>query len=132
MTDTIESTGNANTGGSARGAAISTLRLPELQVLAAQLGVAGTSKMRKSDLMDAIKTKRGGGRAETAAPTAAARSTVEHADAPVAQRTAPAVVRAERVQTERVQPERTQTERVQPERTQPERTPDVRLAPGET
>ena len=117
MTDTIESTGNANTGGSARGAAISTLRLPELQVLAAQLGVAGTSKMRKSDLMDAIKTKRGGGRAETAAPTAAARSTVEHADAPVAQRTAPAVVRAERVQTER---------------TQPERAPDVRLAPGET
>ena len=132
MTDTIESTGNANTGGSARGAAISTLRLPELQVLAAQLGVAGTSKMRKSDLMDAIKTKRGGGRAETTAPTAAARSTVEHADAPVAQRTEPAVVRAERVQPERVQPERTQTERVQPERTQPERTPDVRLAPGET
>ena len=128
MTDTIESTGNANTGGSARGAAISTLRLPELQVLAAQLGVAGTSKMRKSDLLDAIKTKRGGGRAETAA----ARSTVEHADAPVAQRTEPAVVRAERVQPERVQPERTQTERVQPERTQPERTPDVRLAPGET
>ena len=122
MTDTIESTGNANTGGSARGAAISTLRLPELQVLAAQLGVAGTSKMRKSDLMDAIKTKRGGGRAETAAPTAAARSTVEHADAPVAQRTEPAAARAER----------TQPERTQPERTQAERTPDVRLAPGET
>jgi transcription termination factor Rho len=127
VTDTIESTGSANTGGSARGAAISTLRLPELQVLAAQLGVAGTSKMRKSDLMDAIKTKRGGGRAETAAPTTAPRRTVEHADAPVAQRTEPAVVRAERVQAERVQ-----TERTQPERVQTERTPDVRLAPGET
>jgi transcription termination factor Rho len=127
VTDTIESTGNASTGGSARGAAISTLRLPELQVLAAQLGVAGTSKMRKSDLMDAIKTKRGGGRAETAAPTTAPRRTVEHADAPVAQRTEPAVVRAERVQAERVQ-----TERTQPERVQTERTPDVRLAPGET
>jgi transcription termination factor Rho len=132
VTDTIESTGNANTGGSARGAAISTLRLPELQVLAAQLGVAGTSKMRKSDLMDAIKTKRGGGRAETAAPTTAPRRTVEHADAPVAQRTEPAVVRAERVRAERVQAERVQTERTQPERVQTERTPDVRLAPGET
>jgi transcription termination factor Rho len=132
VTDTIESTGNASTGGSARGAAISTLRLPELQVLAAQLGVAGTSKMRKSDLMDAIKTKRGGGRAETAAPTTAPRRTVEHADAPVAQRTEPAVVRAERVRAERVQAERVQTERTQPERVQTERTPDVRLAPGET
>jgi transcription termination factor Rho len=123
VTDTIESTGSANTGGSARGAAISTLRLPELQVLAAQLGVAGTSKMRKSDLMDAIKTKRSGGRAETIAP----RSTAGHADAPVAQRTEPAAARAERAQPERSQPERTQSER-----TQPERTPDVRLAPGET
>jgi transcription termination factor Rho len=101
-------------------------------VLAAQLGVAGTSKMRKSDLMDAIKTKRGGGRAETAAPTTAPRRTVEHADAPVAQRTEPAVVRAERVRAERVQAERVQTERTQPERVQTERTPDVRLAPGET
>ena len=136
MTDTIESTGNANTGGSARGAAISTLRLPELQVLAAQLGVAGTSKMRKSDLMDAIKTKRGGGHAGSTAPV----------DAPAAPRSERAVraepVRAERASTERsqpehvqpehVQPERVQTERVQTERAQTGRTPDVRLAPGET
>ncbi|HEX5331619.1 MAG TPA: transcription termination factor Rho [Cellulomonas sp.] len=158
MTDTIESTGNANTGGSTRGAAISTLRLPELQVLAAQLGVAGTSKMRKSDLVDAIKTKRAGGRAETTAP----RSTAEQADAPAASRTEPAVraqrvqaelapservqseraARSERAQTERAQTERVQaervpserveTERVGPERVQAERAPDVRLAPGET
>ncbi|NMM17680.1 MAG: transcription termination factor Rho, partial [Cellulomonas sp.] len=90
MTDTIESTGNANTGGSARGAAISTLRLPELQVLAAQLGVAGTSKMRKSDLMDAIKTKRGGGHAGPTAPVGA----------PAAPRSERAV-RAEPVRAER-------------------------------
>ncbi|WP_298459564.1 transcription termination factor Rho [uncultured Cellulomonas sp.] len=37
------------------------MRLPELQALASQLGVTGTSKMRKSDLVDAIRTKRGGG-----------------------------------------------------------------------
>ena len=116
MTDTIESTGNASTGGSTRGAAISTLRLPELQALAAQLGVAGTSKMRKSDLVDAIKTKRSGGRAETTA----ARSTVEHTDAPAAVRTESAV-RAPRVQAERVQAERVQTARVPSERVQAER-----------
>ena len=146
MTDTIESTGNANTGGSARGAAISTLRLPELQVLAAQLGVAGTSKMRKSDLMDAIKTKRGGGHAGSTAPVdapAAPRSERAVRAEPVrAERVRAEPVRAERASTERsqpehvqpehVQPERVQTERVQTERAQTGRTPDVRLAPGET
>ncbi|MGV8977686.1 MAG: transcription termination factor Rho [Cellulomonas sp.] len=139
MTDTIESAGNASTGGSARSAAISTLRLPELQVLAAQLGVPGTSKMRKSDLMDAIKSKRAGGRAHTAAP-------VEHADASTARRTEPAA-RAERVRVEPVRADRAQSEpvraelaraeivrpeRVQTERVQSEHAPDVRLAPGET
>ena len=146
MTDTIESTGNANTGGSARGAAISTLRLPELQVLAAQLGVAGTSKMRKSDLMDAIKTKRGGGHAGSTAPVdapAAPRSERAVRAEPVrAERVRAEPLRAERASTERsqpehvqpehVQPERVQTERVQTERAQTGRTPDVRLAPGET
>jgi transcription termination factor Rho len=66
VTDTIESTVSSSTGGSGRGAAISALRLPELQALAAELGVTGTSKMRKSDLVDAIRTKRSGGRAPAA------------------------------------------------------------------
>ncbi len=35
------------------------MRLPELQSLAVELGVTGTSKMRKSDLLDAIKERRG-------------------------------------------------------------------------
>ncbi|MHB1490233.1 MAG: Rho termination factor N-terminal domain-containing protein, partial [Cellulomonas sp.] len=66
MTDTVESTTRSDqgSGGSARGA-ISAMRLPELQSLAAELGVTGTSKMRKSDLLDAIKERRGG-----AAPSA--------------------------------------------------------------
>ena len=61
MTDTVESTTRSEhgTGGSARGA-ISAMRLPELQSLAAELGVTGTSKMRKSDLLDAIKERRAG------------------------------------------------------------------------
>ena len=36
------------------------MRLPELQSLAVELGVTGTSKMRKSDLLDAIKERRSG------------------------------------------------------------------------
>jgi len=45
----------------ARSGALTSLRLPELQTLAADLGVAGTSGMRKSDLVDAIKERRSGG-----------------------------------------------------------------------
>src|SRR3954447_12547797 len=65
VTDIIDSAvdSSQSAGGSTRGGAISTLRLPELQALASELGVTGTSKMRKSDLVDAIKEKRGGGRA---------------------------------------------------------------------
>ena len=65
MTETIDSavsSAQSTAGGSARGAAISAMRLPELQALAVQLGVPGTSKMRKSDLVDAIKDRRSGGR----------------------------------------------------------------------
>jgi len=41
---------------------IAALRLPELQAMAAELGVKGTSKMRKSDLVDAISQARGASR----------------------------------------------------------------------
>jgi transcription termination factor Rho len=36
-------------------AALSAMKLPQLQALASELGVSGTAKMRKSDLVDAIK-----------------------------------------------------------------------------
>jgi transcription termination factor Rho len=45
------------------------MRLPELQSLAVELGVTGISKMRKSDLLDAIKERRGGAAASTRAGT---------------------------------------------------------------
>ncbi|WHP18570.1 transcription termination factor Rho [Cellulomonas sp. ES6] len=60
MTDTIEPAVSTSSGGSARGGAISAMRMPELQALAAQLGVTGTSRMRKTDLVDAIQAKRSG------------------------------------------------------------------------
>ncbi|KGM13783.1 transcription termination factor Rho [Cellulomonas bogoriensis] len=66
MTDTteaVESSG-ADSGrkpAASRGAALSGLRLPELQALAAEIGITGTSGMRKADLVAAIKERRGSG-----------------------------------------------------------------------
>lgn len=61
VTETIEPAVSTSSGGSARGGATSALRMPELQALASQLGVTGTSRMRKSDLVDAIQSKQGTG-----------------------------------------------------------------------
>jgi transcription termination factor Rho len=49
------------------------MRMPELQALAAQLGVTGTSRMRKSDLVDAIQAKDQGGAERPARRRAATR-----------------------------------------------------------
>jgi transcription termination factor Rho len=68
------------------------MRMPELQALAAQLGVTGTSRMRKSDLVDAIQSKRGGG--ERPARRSASRAAGPSAGAPAAEQTAPAVEQA--------------------------------------
>ncbi|WP_336706472.1 transcription termination factor Rho [Oerskovia sp. USHLN155] len=70
MTDTTDT---------ARAGALSTLRLPELQALASQLGVKGTSKMRKSDLVDVIRSTSGEKSApeRTAGASAAARRAPE-------------------------------------------------------
>ena len=57
MTDTT-TTAAGNT------AALSAMKLPQLQALASELGVSGTAKMRKSDLVEAISN----GGAPTAAP----------------------------------------------------------------
>ncbi len=65
MTETIHaatSDASAEPRSTARSGALTNLRLPELQTLAADLGVSGTSGMRKSDLIDAIRERRGGGR----------------------------------------------------------------------
>ncbi|KRD42768.1 transcription termination factor Rho [Cellulomonas sp. Root930] len=67
MTDIIEPA-VSNSGGSARSAGISALRLPELQAMASQLGVKGTSKMRKGDLVQAIADARGGSRPQALEP----------------------------------------------------------------
>ena len=87
-----------------RPAALSALRLPELQALAAQMGVTGTSAMRKSDLVAAIKERRsGGGRAAAERATGAdkpATGTAAPATGTAAPRTAERPARATRERAE--------------------------------
>ena len=93
MTDTIDtaasSTGSAAAGGNARTGALSTLRLPELQALASQLGVKGTSKMRKGDLVDVIRA-RTGEQSASERPAAARREPGEASDGAPARATSEA------------------------------------------
>lgn len=59
MTDTTDNAQPA-AGRAAGTGALSSMRLAELQALAGDLGVKGTSRMRKSDLVDTIREKTGG------------------------------------------------------------------------
>ncbi|MEU4386519.1 transcription termination factor Rho [Promicromonospora sp. NPDC023805] len=88
MTDTTENAQSA-AGRAAGTGALSSMRLAELQALAGDLGVKGTSRMRKSDLVDTIREKTGGA---TKRPVRAASATEKpttndkpaRAEAPVA------------------------------------------------
>ncbi|MFN8077158.1 MAG: transcription termination factor Rho [Kineosporiaceae bacterium] len=64
MTETTEvaAAGRSASADGARGS-LSALRLPELQALASQLGIGGTTRMRKSDLLAAIQERTAGGQA---------------------------------------------------------------------
>jgi transcription termination factor Rho len=59
VTDTTENA-QSTAGRTAGTGALSSMRLAELQALAGDLGVKGTSRMRKSDLVDTIREKTGG------------------------------------------------------------------------
>ena len=62
MTDTTETVESATTAPS-----LSALRLPQLQALAAELGVRGTGRMRKGDLLEAIRAHQAGTNGGTSA-----------------------------------------------------------------
>src|SRR5699024_6969338 len=55
----------------AAGGSLSTMRLAELQALAAEMGLKGTTRMRKSDLVAAIREARGGAPARQSGETPA-------------------------------------------------------------
>ncbi len=84
MTDTIEAVAPAKSKG------LSTMLLPELKQLGASLGLKGTGAMRKSQLIDAIRSAQGGAPAPAPATAPAAAE-------------APSGVEAERRRKERAQ-----------------------------
>jgi len=109
VTDTTQNAAGTSTGGS-----IAALRLPELQAMAVELGVKGTSKMRKGDLVEAITSARGASRSR------ALDSRREQAVAPVTE-PAPAVEPARAAEPDAApvaaderRPARTRGERRQP------------------
>ncbi len=104
MTDTTEiaAAAPASTGT----VDLSTLRLPQLQAVASQLGISGTGRMRKSELLEAIQTRQNGGSAPapTAAPARASRRAGAPAGAPSRTKAAAAPVATEAVTSESVPP----------------------------
>ena len=70
MTDTTTLEASASSGSSRRSGALSSMRLAELQGLASSMGITGTAKMRKGDLVTAIRARQNGesGPASDAAP----------------------------------------------------------------
>jgi transcription termination factor Rho len=84
-TDRATVPASADATGSTRPASgLSTKRLPELQAIAAGLGISGTGKMRKSDLIAAIGSSRSG----TTMPHAPTDRTAPRLAVPTAGRTA--------------------------------------------
>jgi transcription termination factor Rho len=87
-TDTAAGTGSrasangangSNVGAKRRGGGLTGMLLPELQQLAGELGISGTAKMRKSQLISAIQDKRSGGAESTgSAGEAAAVASTPH------------------------------------------------------
>jgi transcription termination factor Rho len=74
--DAEDNAGGARTAGSGRrsGDRLAAMLLPELQRLAQSLGITGTGRMRKGQLIAAIEEKRGGGAAAASAERAATNS----------------------------------------------------------
>jgi len=75
VTSDVPSTQAADDGGTRRrrtGSGLSAMLLPELQSLAASLGISGTARMRKGELVSAIQEHQGAG-----SPTAAVRPRAE-------------------------------------------------------
>jgi transcription termination factor Rho len=72
-TDRVQAASDDAAVGATRPTGLSAKRLPELQAIASQLGITGTGKMRKSDLIAAIGARRSG--AAAAAPEQRTRTT---------------------------------------------------------
>ncbi|GAA2002535.1 hypothetical protein GCM10009755_09170 [Brevibacterium samyangense] len=74
----------------ARSGSLTALRLPQLQEMAAGLGIKGYRRLRKGELIDAIKAAQSGAPATTASAPAPKRTTKKTAEAPKTEAAAPA------------------------------------------
>ncbi len=100
MTDTTTLEASAAAGGARRSGALSAMRLAELQGLASSMGISGTAKMRKGDLVAAIRARQNG----ESGPASEDRPRRERRDeAPVARRDDSAPSREERPREERTE-----------------------------
>jgi transcription termination factor Rho len=97
--DSGKAASSAGVTRSGRSGSLTSMLLPDLRALAGEVGVKGTSGMRKGELIAAIKEHRGDGNSKSAAPVAAAPAAVSApvepaAPAPVAE-AAPAAAPAD-------------------------------------
>ncbi|TWE07988.1 transcription termination factor Rho [Rudaeicoccus suwonensis] len=74
MTETTELAAPQETGSQGSRGSLSTMKLDELKRLAATMGISGTSKMRKGDLLTAIRERGESGSSRTAPSAAQAES----------------------------------------------------------
>jgi transcription termination factor Rho len=90
--DVAGSAGSGSTAGTA-GGSLATMVLPELRALASKVGIKGTSGMRKSDLIAAIRERQAGAGSEAKAPAVQANGAGHNggsaADAPPAENPGP-------------------------------------------
>ena len=78
-----------------RSGSLTAMKLAELQGLASSMGITGTAKMRKGDLVDAIKTRQNGGSAPAATSSrSSVTSTSDQQSAAPAASSAPATAQA--------------------------------------
>ena len=104
MTDITTLGGAASQDGGEKGrrsGALSSMKVAELQGLAASMGITGTAKMRKGDLVTAIKARQSGestpaGGSGAGVPTPVAERPAEAAEQPQAQAPSPAEERRSR------------------------------------